>query len=172
MEKRNNEQAQALLTVLHKLQCNMDPLIAAQVYNSRFRSLTSRLPDELLLCVLDFLCDDVATLSCLRIVSRKLFYMIGNKPVYGRHATPIIYQPDLLPSVPRYQFRRLLQRDGRCDNCKRWNDTCNPEYSQCGKFESRIYLNADVAEWVRSIRKLHCYACDSLHSAYAFSSDY
>ncbi|EMD90138.1 hypothetical protein COCC4DRAFT_126011 [Bipolaris maydis ATCC 48331] len=172
VEKRNNQQAQALLAALHKLQCNMDPFIAAQTYNSRFCPLTSRLPDELLLCVLDFLSDDVVTLSCLRIVSRKFFHMVGSKPVYGENLKPIIYQSESLPKVPRYQFRRLLQRDGRCDKCKRWNDTCDPQYSDCSKFDPRIYPDADDAEWARLHRKLHCYACDSLHSVYEFSSDY
>ncbi|KAJ5025195.1 hypothetical protein J3E73DRAFT_413121 [Bipolaris maydis] len=97
VEKRNNQQAQALLAALHKLQCNMDPFIAAQTYNSRFCPLTSRLPDELLLCVLDFLSDDVVTLSCLRIVSRKFFHMVGSKPVYGENLKPIIYQSESLP---------------------------------------------------------------------------
>lgn len=76
VKERNNQQAQELLAALHNLQYTMDPLISAKVYNIRFRPLTSRLPDELLLCVLDFLSDDVVTLSCLRIVSRIFFHRL------------------------------------------------------------------------------------------------
>lgn len=69
-EKQDNEQAQALTLALPELQRTMDPLIAAQVYNDRICPFVSRLPEELLLCVLDFLCDDIFALRCLRVVSR------------------------------------------------------------------------------------------------------
>ncbi|KAI2487999.1 hypothetical protein Ptr902_02132 [Pyrenophora tritici-repentis] len=65
-KERDHQQARALLVTLHKLQGTMGPLIAVQVYNSHFCPLVSRLRDELLLCIFDFLCDDVVALHCLR----------------------------------------------------------------------------------------------------------
>lgn len=168
VEKRNNEQVQALLAALHKLQCNMDPLIAAQVYNSRFCPLTSRFPDELLLCILDFLHDDVVTLSCLRMASRKFLYIIGNQ-LLRQDPFSDLYHPSLLSEVPKGQFRRLIQRDGRCTDCRQWNETCDPRYSDRCKFRPRSAWVEDFAEYIRLCRKLHCYACDSLHSACEFS---
>lgn len=65
LERRDNQQAQALLLTLYGLQRYMDPLIAAQVYNNRSCPL-NRLPEELLLNILNFLDDDAITLHCLR----------------------------------------------------------------------------------------------------------
>jgi len=75
-EKRRNRddgRAQNLLLALDELKRKMDPLIAAQAYNNRFCPLISRLPEELLLCILDFMRDDFAALLCLRITSRIFF---------------------------------------------------------------------------------------------------
>ena len=63
-EKRDDQQAQALLLTLYERQRAMDPLIAAQVYNNR-SCLLSRLPEEILLCIVDCLCNDVVALHCL-----------------------------------------------------------------------------------------------------------
>ncbi|EUC40472.1 hypothetical protein COCMIDRAFT_108752 [Bipolaris oryzae ATCC 44560] len=168
--KQNNQQAQELLAAFHKLQCTMDPLIAAQVYNSRFCPLTGRLPDELILCILTFLRDDVVALSCLRIASRKFLYILGNE-LFEEYMDHRLYHPIVLPKVPKDQFRRLLQRDDRCDNCKRWNNTCNPQYSDCCKFRPRSAWGEDAAEYTQLHRKLHCYACNTLHFAYEFAFD-
>ncbi|KAG6368746.1 hypothetical protein INS49_002960 [Diaporthe citri] len=68
-EQRDSEQARALSLTLCELQRSMDTPIAAQFYNDRFCPF-SRLPEELLLNVLDFLADDPVTLHCLQAVSR------------------------------------------------------------------------------------------------------
>lgn len=64
------------------LQRTMDPLMAPQVYNIRFCPLISRPPEELLLCIVDFLCDDVVALMCLRIVSRIFLRLINSQTVF------------------------------------------------------------------------------------------
>jgi hypothetical protein len=128
-EKRNTQQAQTLHLIQDVLRRNMDPLISAQVYNHRFCPL-SRLPEELLLCIVDFLCDDIVTLHCLRIVSRVFLRLLHDQSAvwkwqwyntgrFGFIDCPATYPHDIL----KLQFQQLLQRDGRCDNCRRWHDT-------------------------------------------------
>ncbi len=66
-EKRDKRQSRASSSRCTELKRTMDPLIAAQVYNSRFCPF-GWLPEELVLRILDFLDDDAVTLHCLRIV--------------------------------------------------------------------------------------------------------
>jgi hypothetical protein len=107
-EKRDEEQARALCLTLCELQRTMDPLIATQVYNSDFCPLFSRLPEELLLCIFDFLCDDFVALKCLRIVSRTFFRLLNSQTAVWREAYPVRNETYGLHSVPVHQFRRLL----------------------------------------------------------------
>jgi hypothetical protein len=106
------------------------PPIAAQVYNHRFCPLISKLPEELLLCIFDFLCDDIVTLHCLRIVSRVFLRLLHDQSAvwkwqwYANRLSGFVHcQASYLRDPVKLQFQRLLQRDGRCDNCKRWHDT-------------------------------------------------
>lgn len=107
-EPREEHQAQDLLGVLGNLHATMDSSIAPQVYNNQFCPFT-RLPEELLLQIIGFFGDNVVTLYCLRMTSRTFLRLIVQKSVY-------------LGAERDLQFRLLLQRDGRCDKCKRWND--------------------------------------------------
>ena len=176
-EKRDDQYAQALLLTLSELQHTMDPLIAAQVYNNRFCPI-SRLPEELLLCILDFLCDDVIALHCLRIVSRIFFRLLKRQLVIGSNAwyrvAPVstksnasYLQRDLM-----LQFRRLLQRDGRCDNCRHWNDTCEYQLFDDCKFRQLFRRRPDGLRDHLLYRRLYCYACHSLQDVCEFSSTY
>lgn len=79
---RDDRQAQALLLTLDGLQRAMDPLTVAQVYNNRFCPLISRLPEELLLRVCDFLYYDIAAQLCLGIVSRTFLRLLNAEPIY------------------------------------------------------------------------------------------
>lgn len=165
-EQRERQQAQALLLTLHELQRTMNPLVAAQTYNSRFCPLTSRLPEELLLCILDFLSDDVVALQCLRLVSRTFFRLLSRGSVIWseRRDIPLYIRRNAswLPESEKVQFRRLLQRDGRCDNCKRWNEAHQHSSSDDCKFQQRFRRG--------SRRVLYCNACDSPHDMCQFSS--
>jgi hypothetical protein len=177
-EKQENKHAQALLLTLYELQYTMDPLIAAQVYNSRFCPLISRLPEELLLCIIDFLCDDVVALQCLQIVSRIFLRLLDFGSVIWRDAwrrtVPLPTRGDAfyLHDDRRLRFRRLLQRDGRCGNCTRWNDVYEHQrYDDC-KFQQtwRRRPSGTRNSWL--YRRLYCYACHSLHDVCQFSSTY
>lgn len=176
VEKRNHEHSQALKLSLHALQVSMDPLIASQTYNNRFCPLT-RLPEELLLNVINFLRGDRVTLCCLRITSRVFLRILHNKSEFW--IDPIIFAPSaFLRHNLKLQFRRLLQRDGRCGNCRRWNDAhvhihfdaCkfkgpplrrNPPFSGC---EYRYSFTTDC--------KTYCSACDTDHDVYQFPMAY
>ena len=83
-EKRDDQQAQALLFAQYELQCTMDPLIAAKVYNSRFCPLISKLPEELILCILEFLSDDAVALHCAPIVSRMFLRLLDRHSALWR----------------------------------------------------------------------------------------
>src|SRR5262245_39652516 len=116
-ERRDNQQAQALLLALYELQRVMDPLVAVQVYNSCYCPLISRLPEELLLCIIDFLSDDVVALQCLRIVSRTFLHLLDRRSAVWRDEwyrdtwTSTRGNAFCLHNALRLRFRRLLQRD-------------------------------------------------------------
>ncbi|EOA91510.1 uncharacterized protein SETTUDRAFT_86285 [Exserohilum turcica Et28A] len=135
--ERDKQQAQALLLTFSELQRTMDPAIAAHVYNNRFCPLI-RLPNELLLWICDFLRDDSVTIYCLRLASRKLFHLLNKKRdifVERLHFGPMYPMPD----DEARRFRQLLQRDGRCYNCTRWNDAHVPQFCGNCKFQPTIH---------------------------------
>jgi len=144
----------------------MDPLVAAQVYNNRFCPLVSRLPEELLLCILDCLSNDVVTLLCLRVVSRVFLRLLKNQPVpWLQSFTPQTF--DL-----RLQFRRLLSKDGRCDHCRRWNESSKYQLFDDCKFQQKSRQSPDGTFDPLLYARLYCYACHSFHDICQFSSTY
>jgi hypothetical protein len=103
LEKQEQQQAQMLLA-LHELQRTMDPLVAAQVYNNRFSPL-ARLPEELLLLILESLSDDAPTLHCLRIVSRTFFRLTYQPRVWmhiGHTYQPCMHSPPRMREITKY----------------------------------------------------------------------
>jgi hypothetical protein len=177
-KKRDDQQAQALLLAQYELQRTMDPLVAAQVYNNRFCPLISQLPEELLLCIIDFLCDDAVALHCLRIVSRTFLRILDCQSVVWRdswYRTVPLYTRGhsfYLHNDSRLQFRRLLQRDGRCDDCKRWNEAHKHKlFDEC-QFLQNCDWKPDGTCNILSYRTLYCFACHSLHDAFQFSTAY
>jgi hypothetical protein len=173
-EKQEQQQAQMLLT-LHELQRTMDLLVAAQVYNNRFSPL-ARLPEELLLLILESLSDDTPTLSCLRIVSRTFFRLTYQPPIWRDigHA----YSPEILPImgmfvVHRYEmagrFRQLLERDGQCDNCRRWGEAHPQAHCRLTRCKFRPF---NFENLFCTYNCLYCHACSSLHNHHQFSSFY
>lgn len=157
--------------ILRELQKTMDPLVATRFYNARFCPLLSRLPEELLLCILDF-CDDAVTLHCLRSVSSSFLRLLDNKSArwkadwyddftLGGH--PTYLKPTLLMG-----FRRLLRKDGRCDQCRLWDETHGHDYEDC-KFQQidrPIRIDDNIP------KELHCYACHTAHDIWQFSAQF
>lgn len=173
--KADDEYAQGLLLNLYELQRTMDPLIAAKVYNNRFCPLT-RLPEELLMCIFNFLCDDVLALQCLRIVSRtflRLLYVksaIWKDDWYCTGSLSLRGNAFYLHDDLRPQFRRLLHRNSRCDNCRCWNNAAErPLFDDC-KFQQVGRSGPPIIFHPTNWRKLHCDACHSLHDVCQISS--
>ncbi|XPS75593.1 hypothetical protein M3J07_007667 [Ascochyta lentis] len=162
-ERRDDQRTQTLLLALGELQRAMDPLIAVQVYNHRFCPLISQLPEELLLCICDFLRDDFAALLCLRIASRIFLRLLNSDRIYlwGAKTCSIRGEAFYLHDAPKLRFRQLLQRDGRCNTCKRWTAAHASQLLDDCKFQQtsrRLSLRSRV----------HCNACDSLHDVFQF----
>ena len=173
-EKLDEQQARALLQTLHNLKRNMDPLIAAQVYNNHFCPF-GRLPEELFLRVFHFLEDDAVTLHCLRITSRVFLRLLHYKLSIWRDEWYIFTQTHCIDRTMHLrhnlllQFRRLIQRDGRCNNCRRWNATqTSHAYDDC-KFR-QAFRHQDGAVSLHIYRELYCNACDSAHGVCQFTS--
>lgn len=173
-EKQDYEYGRSLQLILHSLQRTMDPLIASQAYNNRFCPLT-RLPEELLIKVLNFLRGDDVTLCCLRVTSRTFLRLLHDKSAFW--TKPILVSPYWsLEYGLRLQFLRLLKRDGRCENCKRWNDA-NVRYSHdpC-KFRGswlRGYPRSFGCEYRHyEYGRPHCSACDTDHDICQFPLAY
>ncbi|KAH9873029.1 hypothetical protein J1614_005425 [Plenodomus biglobosus] len=175
-EKREDQQAHDLLLALYELRRTMDPLIATQAYNNRFCPLISRLPEELLLCVIDFLCDDVVALHSLRIVSRIFLRLLyGQSPIWkgSWYVLDVLSMRGnllYLHGPPRLQFRRLLQRDGRCKNCTRWNDATEHALVDDCKFQQNYRFRPGGTRLSCLYRRLYCYACHTDHDICQFSS--
>lgn len=173
-EKQDYEYGQALKLILHTLQRTTDPLIASQAYNNRFCPLT-RLPEELLLNVLDFLRGDDVTLCCLRITSRVFLRLLHSQSKFWTMQISISV-PLSLGHGMLLQFRRVLQRDGRCENCRRWNnahvrsclDPCKFRVS-CLRGWPRFF---GCEYWYLDYGRPHCSACDTDHDVCEFPLAY
>ena len=129
-EKRDDQQAQALFLTLCELQRTIDPLMAVQIYNSRLCPLISRLPEELLLCILDYLCDDVIALQCLRIVSRIFLQILNSQSVVWREACSIRNEAFYLHNVPRPQPHRRVRSHRERPNTRARAQGIVPEASK------------------------------------------
>lgn len=173
-EKQDYKYGQALRHILHTLQNTSDPLIASQAYNNRFCPLT-RLPEELLLNVLDFLRGDDVTLCCLRITSRVFLRLLHDQSTFWTmqisFGLPLSLGHGLL-----LQFRRVLQRDGRCENCRRWNNThVRSTHDPC-KFQGSClrrkprFLGREY--WYTDYGRPRCGACDTDHDVCQFPLAY
>ncbi|CAE7186401.1 Caldesmon multi-domain protein [Pyrenophora teres f. teres] len=166
-KERDHQQAQALLVTLYKLQDAIGPLIATQVYNSHFCPLISRLPEELLLCIFDFLRDDVVALHCLRSVSRTFRRILNRGSIiwrdewYRPDSSPISGDAFYLHDVYNRRFRRLLQRDGRCNNCRSWNDAHSDSVSEDCKIIQTDVLSDDAVPGYPRCDVICCFACES-----------
>lgn len=106
-----------------------DPLVAAQLHNVDRCRLT-RLPEELLLCILHHIGNDAVALRCLRRVSqifRRLIYDNAlwdriNASDWCRNSHFVTETTSRLTDDEKTSLKRHLQTDGMCKNCKLW---CN-----------------------------------------------
>lgn len=173
-ETQDYECSRALQLNLRFLQHTIDPLMASQAYNNRFCPFT-RLPEELILNVLDFFRGDDVTLCCLRITSRIFLRLLHCRSAFW---TKYIYTdpPGSLGHDLRLQFRRLLQRDGRCDNCSRWNDAHVRCFLEPCKFQGSClrskprFLGREC--WYLDYDRPHCSICDTDHDVCQFPLAY
>ncbi|KAI0175504.1 hypothetical protein GGR52DRAFT_315187 [Hypoxylon sp. FL1284] len=107
--------------VLLSLQRTLDPLIAAQVYNSNHSRLV-RLPEELLLTIISHLRDDLVSTYCLRNVSRTFRRLVPSPTRYyilSSSGYPIL--SEAMPHLyvdEKAKLRTLLHADGMCNKCK------------------------------------------------------
>lgn len=105
----------------------MDPLIAAQVYNAE-NTIAGRLPDELLIHILDLIGEDAVTLYCLRRVCRTFRRLVFEPRIWERTRSdpPMIFDDDEwsfnLPFDEYELLQKRLRTDGMCSDCKLWCD--------------------------------------------------
>lgn len=107
----------------------IDPLIAAQTHNIKNCRLT-RLPEELLLCILNHVGDDAVTLRCLRRVSRTFRRLIYDDGLWERVKAPhwcrvsdfMTETTGNLSEDEQKLLKRHLQTDGMCRECSLWCD--------------------------------------------------
>jgi hypothetical protein len=127
--------------------------------------------------ILDFLSDDAVTLHCLRMVCKTFRRLLNCKSDiwkdawYHDCAKRLGIHSAFLRDSLRLRYRRLLQRDGRCDNCRRWNCTQVRPYDDC-KFQQDARIPHDSHGYHGLYRRLYCNACDSLHDVRQFSFTY
>lgn len=126
-EKPDHTPAKVTHDLKRSLTTVPDPLVAAQEYNKKHSPLY-RIPDELLLLILQQLKDHHITLLCVRRVSRKLRQTADEiLRLTWRSSQGHPPSPHFRGHVEEYfrvfdsaykLFRMLLQMDGMCDWCK------------------------------------------------------
>lgn len=165
-DEQDKQQARTPLLIFSELQRTMDPIVAARVYNERFCPLLSRLPNEILLCIFEFLRDDPVALYCLRIVSKTTFHLLNKhrRGIWG-HRYPR-WNSVYLTVDEGVQFRQLIQRDGRCSSCRRWYDERTPLIRDKCQFQPAH----KVVKGASNQRMLYCYPCDNSHDISRFFS--
>lgn len=136
----------------------MDPLVAAMWHNENL-SLLHRLPDRLLLKIIEMLSD--TSVECIRRVARRfpplcvrevMSPLRGSRPRLSETG-PLNWPRFGSSSYLRPQFLQLIDRDEYCDDCQAaWKSP---------GWEQRLHL---LTEYI------HCSACDADHPACLFSA--
>lgn len=154
---------------------NMDPLIAAQVYNQTFSPIY-RFPEEILLPIInDCISVDPFALPCLWRVSRIFHLLITDQFMKGRELQAPDWEPNwetvesysrpfwVLRSQPKNRSR--LQRDRLCPRCKDggwgrepdWNCWFNHDYDiycrGCGREHSQTCFDISALQKSALLRK-------------------
>ncbi|KAI6091059.1 hypothetical protein F4821DRAFT_227378 [Hypoxylon rubiginosum] len=153
--------------------------VSARVYNNHYNPL-GQLPEELLLRILYFASDDVASIFCLRRASSTFRRLIaGDDLSRFSPSTASFFSPEDLSRLEPYkkgQIRRLLQIDGMCDDCKLWCDV--PVEGWYRRLRQCLNLRAlrrrpesyRVCNFKSLPQKhLYCHACHMHHNGKAFS---
>lgn len=115
----------SMAVTLRNLEQTMDPIVAAQVWNSKYSPLT-RLPEEILLEILGHLevDDDPVSLYCLRRTCRT-FRRLTHEPRFRKVMLPRSFKKGghrsenylELTTIEANTLKQLLQKDGMCENC-------------------------------------------------------
>lgn len=184
-QENNSKTETPLQRHLHRDQePSIDPLIAVQIQNMKDSRLV-RLPEELLLCILDSIGDDAVALFCLRRVSRKLRRIINTPRIWKRTRLSLSHRklktetdsPVLLSFDETQQMERHLQHDGMCGECKLSCDASAEEWSiRVRQLSLQYSLSDKLRSTCRfqslSTDRLNCHACGTSHNVGSFAPVY
>lgn len=172
-ENQDYEHRRSLQLSLQGLQDVMDPLIASQAYNNRFCPLT-RLPEELLLNILDFLRYDDVTLYCLRWTSRIFLRLLHRQSGFWGPRY-YVFSPMCMDYFKMVRLRRLAEKDARCENCRRWNARQKHNVQPCKFRESRLRekpIHQGCEDWMCDYSRPYCSVCGTNHDICQFPMAY
>lgn len=134
----------------------------------------TRLPEELLLNVLDFLHGDDVTLYCLRWTSRTFLRLIHKDSKSWGMRRDLI-SPIYLDPPELLQLRRLAEKDGRCESCRRWNarqeHTDRPCKFQHSSLREKPIILGREYRW-SDYGRPYCSACETDHDICLFPMAY
>ena len=135
----------------------MDPIVAPAYYNLT-QSPLCRLPDEVLLDIMEYL--DLPSLMCLRQTSR-IFLILFSSPSFRKYHPPWAEDdlsswtpPCILSSAECERFRSLIDKDKFCPDC----------------LNARIQGDRNSKLKTLMTRMLYCNTCEMKRSALFFSA--
>ncbi|CAI4212331.1 unnamed protein product [Parascedosporium putredinis] len=134
----------------------MDPIVAP-AYHNLTRSALCRLPDEVLLDIMENL--DLTSLMCLRQTSR-VFLILFSSPAFKKYhplggQRPLELDPALHPLPAQCErFRSLIDKDKFCPEC----------------LSARVQGDRNAKLRTLMTRPLHCDTCDVKRPALFFSA--
>ncbi|KAI2468891.1 hypothetical protein F4781DRAFT_396231 [Annulohypoxylon bovei var. microspora] len=172
----------SMAVTLSNLEQTMDPWMAAQEYNNRY-SLLARLPEEILLNILDSFDDnDVVSLCCLRRVSRTFRRIIFEtrfwKRVASEKRSPFHHNVENDYHLTLYQaneLKHLLQKDGMCLRCYMFCDAPIRGFFRrivhflCSDYDDRRVFKRHCKFRSCTGSEKFCYACNKYHDVLSFS---
>lgn len=153
---------------------SVDPLLAACAHNREF-SLLLKLPDEILLTILQFLLSDIRDIYYVRRVCRKLRFMADDRTLeprlfrenIGLRGSHMLHQDrftsrennrmpfGVLPWDAVPEFEATIRKQTLCKPCQTAH---------------RKLMQPDICVFIETpLKLLHCAGCDSYHPRNAFS---
>lgn len=125
--------------------------------------------------MLDFLRGDDVTLCCLRITSRVFLRLLHDESTFWT-LKPILGFPFAAGQGLPLRFRRILQRDERCENCRRWNNAHVRSSLDPCKFKGDFLRGTPRffgrEYWYTDYGRPHCSACETDHDVCQFPLAY
>lgn len=175
---RYEQEARERLAALRDLEQTMDPLIAARVYNAK-NTIVGRLPEELLLRIVDLIGEDAVALYCLRRASRTFRRLVYEPSIWKRTKSGPRVPPDgrewsfNLSNEEYGMLRQRLQTDGMCSDCKLWCsvpvDGPSRQRAQAANLSSRRQNGFTCKFRGPWLPLLHCHPCGTHQDPLQFS---